>query len=107
MLYELATLSCALLEQDSVSDSASRWVSDAKASGTLFGAWRSEIGELAQIIVLRGFEDYQELLQERERTYMNTQPFNIENSQVRLSMEGYALFPFFAERCTGELWKIL
>ncbi|MGF6919801.1 NIPSNAP family protein [Paraburkholderia sp. 40] len=94
MLYELTTLSCALLEQEAVSDGARRWVSDTNAGGIVLGSWRTEIGELARIIVLRKFETMHELQRERERAYMDEQPFHIENSHIRIDMESYALFPF-------------
>lgn len=97
MLYELTTLSCSLLEQATVSDDARRWVSDADAAGTLLGSWRTEIGELGQIIVLRKFETMHELQRERERAYMAEQPFHIANPHIRLDMESYALFPFLPE----------
>jgi hypothetical protein len=97
MLYELTTLSCSLLEQDATSDGARRWVSDADATGVLLGSWRTEIGELAQIKVLRKFQTMQELQHERERAYMHTEPFHIENSHIQIDVEIYALFPFLPE----------
>lgn len=97
MLYELATLSCPLLEQDVVSDRARRWVSSADAAGRLLGAWRTEIGELSRLIVLRGFETMDELQRERNRALLGQQPFGIESSSVQLAMESYALFPFLPD----------
>ncbi|MFM0415334.1 NIPSNAP family protein [Paraburkholderia aromaticivorans] len=97
MLYELTTLSCSLLEQDTVSDGARRWVADTDAAGTLLGSWRTEIGELARIIVLRKFETAHELQRERERAYMAGQPFHIMNPHIQLDIESYALFPFLPE----------
>jgi hypothetical protein len=97
MLYELATLSCSLLEQDSVSDGAHRWVSNDAAAGRLLGAWRTEIGELSRIVVLRSFETADELQHERNRALTAEQPFGIESPSVRLAMESYALFPFLPD----------
>lgn len=97
MLYELTTLSCSLLEQDTVSDGARRWVSDINATGIVLGSWRTEIGELGRIIVLRKFTTMCELQHERERAYMDQRPFHTENPRIRIDMESYALFPFLPE----------
>jgi hypothetical protein len=97
MLYELATLSCPLLEQDSVSHCAQRWVSNDDAAGRLLGAWRTEIGELSRILVLRGFPTMDELQHERNRALTAEQPFGIESASVRLAMESYALFSFLPD----------
>ena len=97
MQYELTTLSCLLLEQDAVSAGAHRWVTDPGTAGRLLGAWRSEIGELGQIVVLRGFDEIDELQQERRRALMSGGPFNIGGDHVGLSMETYELFPFLPE----------
>lgn len=94
MLYELVTLSCLPLEQDAVSAGARRWVADAGATGRLLGAWRTEIGELFQIRILRGFETPAALEQERARALASTRPFNVETPDVGISMERYAPFPF-------------
>lgn len=94
MLYEIVTLSCLPLEQDTVSAGAHRWVSDTDASGLLLGAWRTEIGELFQIKLLRAFETPEALEQERARALASTRPFNIDTPSVGLSMERYAPFPF-------------
>lgn len=97
MLYELTTLSGSLLEQEAISDGAQRWMSDTSTTGILLGSWRTEIGELGQIIVLRRFETIDELRHERERTYLNERPFHTENPHVRIDMETYKLFPFLPE----------
>lgn len=97
MLYELATLSCPLVKQDAVSNCAHRWVSDADAAGRLLGAWRTEIGELSRIIVMRGFKTMDELQHDRNRALTSEQPFGIESACVQFTMESYALFPFLPD----------
>ncbi|KVH10841.1 NIPSNAP family protein [Burkholderia sp. BCCIQ04A] len=103
MLYELTTLSCPLLDQDTVSHRAHRWVSNADAQGRLLGAWRTEIGELSRIVVLRGFGTRDELQHERDRALHAERPFGIESASVRLDMESYALFPFLPDIEPGAL----
>lgn len=97
MLYELTTLSCSLLEQDTMSDGARRWVSDTNATGIVLGSWHTEIGEIGQIIVLRKFTTMSELQHERERAYMDQRPFHTGNLRIRIDMKSYALFPFLPE----------
>jgi hypothetical protein len=109
MVYELATLACPLLEQDAVSAGAHRWVSSADAVGHLLGAWRTEIGELSRIVILRGFETIDEMQHERDRALMHERPFDIGNAHVQLSMEIYAPFAFLPEiepSKFGEFYEI-
>jgi hypothetical protein len=61
------------------------------------GAWRTEIGELFQIKLLRGFKTTEALERERLRALMSAQPFGIEDPSSRLSMERYASFPFLPD----------
>ena len=84
MLYELITLSSPPMEQDAVSASAHNWVLDGE--GQLLGAWRTEIGELFQIKLLRGFETAEALERERLRALMSARPFvkrNLKLIQLR------------------------
>lgn len=94
MLYELVTLACPPLEQAAVSAGAQRWVDGPDAAGRLLGAWRTEIGELFQIVLLRAFETGDELDRERERALASERPFGIDRPDARLRMERYAPFPF-------------
>lgn len=104
MLYELTTISCPPLEQNAVSGAARAWVAD--GTGILLGAWRSEIGELFQIRLLRGFASHDLLEQERERALMHRQPFGIANAAAVLCMERYAPFSFLPEVAPAAFGKV-
>ena len=95
MLYELTTISGPPLEQTAVSAAARNWVLDGE--GRLVGAWRTELGELFQIKLLRGFETAEALERERLRALMSAHPFSIDDPSSRLSMERYARFPFLPD----------
>ncbi|MDR3669893.1 MAG: NIPSNAP family protein [Holophaga sp.] len=95
MLYELTTISSSPLELNAVSLSAHNWV--LAGEGQLLGAWRTEIGELFQIKILRGFETAEALERERLRALMNSHPFNINDPSSRISMERYVRFPFLPD----------
>lgn len=95
MLYELITISSPPLEQNAVSIAAHDWV--LAGEGRLLGAWRTEIGELFQIKIMRGFDSADALERERLRALMSARPFNISDPSSQLSMERYACFPFLPD----------
>ncbi|MDE1169140.1 MAG: NIPSNAP family protein [Pseudomonas sp.] len=64
------------------------------ASGVLIGCWASEIGELNQVAVLRGFADETQRQAERERYLLAHDAFGIEALLLDMHVEDYTLFPF-------------
>ncbi|ABD86124.1 NIPSNAP family protein [Rhodopseudomonas palustris] len=94
MIYELTTLSGPLLQLASLSQGARAWIADPAARGEVFGIWRSDIGTLGQLLVLRGFAAEAELRKERDRALFNTNPFNCVGTASALSMDSYAGFAF-------------
>lgn len=93
-LYELATLSSPLLLVSQVSEAARAWVMEPDANGSLLGCWRTDIGTLGRLLVLRGFGSADELATERQRALHSTNPFNAGNTATALEMDSYAPFPF-------------
>ncbi|MDP4021701.1 NIPSNAP family protein [Methylobacterium sp. NEAU 140] len=102
MLYELAALSCPLLSVASVSAAARAWTDDPEAKGTLVGCWRTEIGALGRLLILRGFEAPEDMTAERRRALMSANPFNAGDVLTGLEMDSYAPFPFLPPLRTGE-----
>lgn len=102
MLYELATLSCPLLAVGRASEGVYDWVKGAEAQGRLFGCWRTELGTLGRIIVLRGFETAEDLTAERRRALLSVSPFNAGTVVTALEMDSYAPFPFLPPIRTGD-----
>ena len=102
MLYELATLSCPLLAVGRASEGVYDWVNDAEAKGELFGCWRTEIGTLGRLIVLRGFEAPEDMTAERHRALLSANPFNAGSVVTALEMDSYAPFPFLPPIRTGD-----
>lgn len=76
MLYELTTLSCPLLSIAEAADTAHTWMNDGRSGGELLGCWRTEVGTLGRLLILRGFKTLGALAAERSRTLLNTNPFN-------------------------------
>lgn len=102
MFYELTTLSCPLLAVGASAEAARAWVGDAQATGTALGVWRTEIGTLGRVLILRGFETREALAQERERALLSDRPFNAGQDVLSLDMESYAPFPFLPPLRAGE-----
>ena len=101
MLYELAALSCPLNALARASEGAAAWVGAPEAGGTLLGSWRTEIGLLGRIVVLRGFAAPEDMSAERRRALMSASPFNAGDVVTALEMDSYAAFPFLPPVRTG------
>ena len=100
-LYELTTLAFPLLSADAVSAGARAFVTDPAAKGELLGCWRTEIGTLGRLLVLRGFETAEALSMERHRALFSSNPFNAGSAVTALEMDSYAPFPFLPPVETG------
>ena len=94
MIYELATLSCPLLSIGQAADGAIAWCEDGQAKGQILGCWRTEIGTLGRLLMLRGFEIPKHMDAERRRAILSSNPFNAGNVVTALEMDSYAPFPF-------------
>ncbi len=101
MLYELTTLACPVLAVAEIAAAARAWTADPAAAGTLLGCWRTEIGTLGRVLVLRGFDTTDTLAAERKRALLSDTPFNVAGAVTSLSMDGYAPFPFLPPLLTG------
>ncbi len=95
MLYELTTLSCPPLTEGAVATAACDWM--AQGPGQLLGVWRSEIGDLFQVKLLRGFDTAAALDQERRRALMDPAPFGGGDATIQVNTESYQRFPFLAD----------
>lgn len=93
MRYELTTLSCTPLGMPDASARARAWIADAVA-GRLLGIWRSDIGTIGQLFVLRDFETEDDLGRERERALTSEDPFGAARGGTPVRMESYAPFAF-------------
>jgi hypothetical protein len=101
MLYELATLSCPLLALSQAAEGTEAWVKNAQAKGRFLGCWRTEMGTLGRLLVLRGFDTPEDLTVERRRALLSANPFNAGQIVTALDMDSYAPFPFLPPIRTG------
>ncbi|MGZ5901015.1 MAG: NIPSNAP family protein [Reyranella sp.] len=94
MLFELATLSCPLLALGKAAEGAYAWVEGPEAKGELLGCWRTELGTLGRLLILRCFETPENMAAERRRALLSTSPFNAGSVVTALGMDSYASFSF-------------
>lgn len=93
-VYELTTLSCPLLSVSEAETGARAFMGEGDAAGELLGCWRTEIGQLGRLLLLRGFESAEALAGERRRALYSLDPFHAGGVVTALNMESYAPFPF-------------
>jgi NIPSNAP len=105
-LYELASLSCRLVSVNKVSEGALAYLSDSQAKGELLGCWRTDIGTLGRLLILRGFRNSDDLTAERSRALFSDNPFNAGNGVTALEMDSYAPFPFLPPVEPGAYGKV-
>jgi hypothetical protein len=72
-----------------------------EVGGVLMGCWASEIGQLNQIAVLRGFADEQARQAERERFLLDGSGFGANAFITDVRIENYSLFPFLEPLAAG------
>lgn len=94
MLYEIATLTIRFGTAGKVNEGISRYVAAPGAKGTLYGCWHTDIGALNKVIILRGFENFDDLMSERERAFGTTDPFGYGEGISDLTFDTYRPFPF-------------
>ena len=100
-LYELTTLAFPLLSASAVAKAAQDWVSTPDGVGALLGCWRTEIGPLGRMLILRRFDDAGALQRERRRALSSANPFNVGGVITALEMDSYMPFPFLPPAQAG------
>jgi hypothetical protein len=94
MLYEIATLRIGLGTLPAVLAGIEASTTAADARGQLLGCWTSEIGQLNEVYLLRGFADAGALEAERAGRRGDTNPFGCSEALSGLAFDSYAPFPF-------------
>lgn len=100
--YELATLGTVIFGAGRAAPGIEAWLAAPEARGRLCGAWATDIGPLNQVILLREFDDAEDLLAERERTRRAADPFGCLEQLVSLSLDSYRPFDFLPPVTTGD-----
>ena len=87
MYYELATLDTVIFGGGKAAPAIEAWVKE--GTGTLRGAWGTEIGQLNRVYLLRSFDDLGTMMAERERALRSANPFGCGDLLVGLAMDSY------------------
>jgi hypothetical protein len=94
MYYELATMTLPFGTAAQAATSVQAYSTSPDAKGELLGCWFTDIGQLNQMIVLRGFADLAMLQTERERTQKSADPFGCGAVFQSLEQHSYRGFPW-------------
>ena len=96
MIYELIRFQTDVLGVSALSDHLKAQFSENSPSvmGSLTGVWRTEIGELGTLLLLRSFSSQDVLHEARVKELETKTPFGIERNDVSMEMEAFEAFPF-------------
>lgn len=94
MFYELATLTLPFGTAATAAQNVQAFCTAPEAQGELLACWFTDIGQLNQMIVLRGFADLASLQAERERTQQSASPFGCGEIFQKLEQHSYQGFPW-------------
>ena len=94
MYYELATMTLPFGTAGQAAHNVQAYASAPEAQGELLGCWFTDIGQLNQMIVLRGFADLGQLQAERQRTQLSASPFGCGEIFQSLEQHSYKGFPW-------------
>lgn len=105
-LYELAILHPHPLDSRQVAAQAWDYVQHPDAYGNPLGCWFTDVGPLGPVLLLRGFEDAQQLALERQRTWFHPDPFGATGRFSSMQLESYQPFPFLDPVSPGRFGKV-
>jgi len=64
--------------------------------------WRTEVGTLGRLLILRSFDNPGAFERERRRALLSTDPFNAGQLTTALEMDSYRAFPFLPPARTSS-----
>lgn len=102
--YEISTLSTVIFGAGAAGAGIEEWINTGK--GKLFGAWFSDIGQLNEVYLLRGYANADDLLTERERLARAANPFGCIDQLMRYTVETYRPLDFMGPIETGALGPV-
>jgi NIPSNAP len=94
MFYELATMTLPFGTAGTAAQNVLAYCTAPDAKGELLACWFTDIGQLNQMIVLRGFASLADLQAERERTLDSASPFGNGDIFQTLEQHSYQGFPW-------------
>lgn len=105
MIYELCRISATAPNFTQTADRCVQAARENTGESQLLGAWRTEIGDLFQIILLRAYPDLNRHVDARERTLTGPCEFGADNQAITVSRESFKKFPFLPEVTSANSGK--
>lgn len=97
MLFEFIQFSSAPINYSTNVAAIRKWLKDFPADATVVGFWRIELGQFAQIYLLRSFKTRELMQQEQQRTRLHQTPFYITDRNTQISSESFESFDFLPD----------
>lgn len=104
--YEIVTLKVKVSQLSQVGDKIQAFICSAEAKGKLLGAWFSDIGQLNEVYLLRGYQSEQDLINERKRVRLSSNPFNCAELLDDMQLDSYIPFDFMPVVSEGDFGPI-
>lgn len=105
-LYELINITIKMGTAGTVAQGIQEYYSASETKGTLFGVWFSDIGQLNQVVVLRGFDAKEDQDAEDARLATQENLFNSSENIIDYSVEHFAGFDFLPEIERGKFGPV-
>ncbi|MDI3238023.1 NIPSNAP family protein [Acinetobacter ursingii] len=105
-LYQLINITIKMGTTTAVAQGIQHFYQDQAAHGKLLGVFFSDIGQLNQVVVLRGYATQQELDTENVRLATQENLFGAAENIIRYSVENFAGFDFLPEVELGEFGPV-
>jgi hypothetical protein len=106
MVYELTTLELRLWGAKRAIEGISNYTNSPQSKGKLLGCWEVEVGLIGRMIILREFDNVDDLLEERKKLFLSEDPFNAGEVLNGFTVESFAPFPFMPPVQLGKLGPI-
>lgn len=103
---EVATLSIRTATAAAALQGIERHAGAQGGRGTLCAVWTAEIGGLNRILIVRAFDEHDDLLAERARIVESGEFFGASGALVDCTFETWAPFPFVPPRLFGEFGSV-
>ena len=101
-LYELITLKTVIFGAAKAAPGIQAFLADEDAKGTLYGAWYSDVGQLNEVYLLKGYDSESDLIAERQRSRLSDNPFNCVELLLDITFDSYISLDFMPEITPGE-----
>lgn len=102
--FELATLSTVIFGTGKIAANLESWLQSGQ--GDLIGAWFSDIGQLNEVYILRGFDDAETILAERERLARSDNPFGCMEHLLSYNCQSLRALDFMPAPPSGALGPV-